>query len=46
MGYEPTMDGMDDKDVKDALETMDRRNTARHINTRATSSLTRGSWHG
>ncbi len=26
MGYEPTMDGMDDQDVKDALEAMDRRN--------------------
>ena len=29
MGYEPTMDGMDDQDVKDALEAMGRRNTAR-----------------
>ncbi len=29
MGYEPTMDGMDDRDVKDALEAMDRRNAAR-----------------
>ncbi len=28
-GYEPTMDGMDDQDVKDALEGMDRRNAAR-----------------
>ncbi len=25
-GYEPTMDGMDDQDIKDALEAMDRRN--------------------
>ncbi len=29
MGYEPTMDGMDDQDIKDALEAMDRRNAAR-----------------
>jgi len=29
MGYEPTMDGMDDQDVKDALEAMDRRNVRR-----------------
>ena len=28
-GYEPTLDGMDDQDVKDSLEAMDRRNAAR-----------------
>ncbi len=35
MGYEPTMDGMDDGDVKDALAAMDRRNAAKQQRTTA-----------